>query len=160
MTRTKHTVAGAAFVATLTLALGGTAALVVGRGDEKPAGNTDLKKLEGTWTVVEMERAGEKATAEERKGMLVTIKDGSLVIESPAGPSQPFKIHLDASKTPKHIDLTGPAESEPLLGIYELDGDKLKLGLGNMSKPNERQKEFKTSPETPGSRLLILERQK
>jgi RNA polymerase sigma factor (sigma-70 family) len=119
----------------------------------------DLKKLEGTWDIVDAERGGKRVAADERKGMTVSIRDGKLVIDSPAGASQPFLIRVDPSPSPKHIDMI-PAVGEAILGIYELDGDSLKLGWGNVSKAGERQKEFKTSPAAPGSSVLHLRRQK
>src|SRR5262249_50519962 len=55
-------------------------------------------------------------------------------------------IKLDASKKPRHIDLSaekgGPTKG-PSLGIYEIDGDTLRMMLGSeMEREFDGKKEF------------------
>jgi uncharacterized protein (TIGR03067 family) len=63
-------------------------------------------------------------------------------------------FELDASKNPRQIDFVrGQARR---IGIYELDGDNLKLRFG---PADDRPKEFKTKPRTEHS-LFALKRKK
>jgi uncharacterized protein (TIGR03067 family) len=67
---------------------------------------------------------------------------------------------LDPDKTPKTIDLTltgGSNKGKTLAGIYQLDGDNLKVCLFGVGK--DRPKEFDTKKGTDGM-LLVLKRKK
>jgi uncharacterized protein (TIGR03067 family) len=84
-----------------------------------------------------------------------------LVAQPGAKKFREFTIKLDSAKKPKSIDLTltqGVGKGKVGLGIYELDGDTLKLCFPqdeNAARPTE----FKS---TDGSRhgLLTMRRQK
>jgi len=119
----------------------------------------ELKKLEGTWTMVSGEKDG-KNVAEQ------TIKTAKLVIK---GDQHDFRIgdetfkgtlKVDPSKKPKTIDATdteGPFKGKTLLGIYELDGDNFKVCF---AKPGEdRPKEFSTKSGT-GHILYVWKKEK
>jgi uncharacterized protein (TIGR03067 family) len=108
----------------------------------------DLKKLEGTWTMVSGEKDG-KPVPEQ------TIKIAKLVIK---GDQHDVKIgndayqgthKIDPSKKPKTIDATdteGPFKGKTVYGIYESDGDTFKVCF---AKPgDERPKEFNTKAGT------------
>jgi uncharacterized protein (TIGR03067 family) len=63
-----------------------------------------------------------------------TTKSGKVVEEA--------TMTTDPSKQPKTIDLTftqGEAKGQTLLGIYEIDGDSLRIGLSGpgMARPTE-----------------------
>ena len=112
----------------------------------------DLEKLKGTWRLVAGQVAGRelpKATLERSISLVI---EGDKLTEKVKGKeNQPDRgvIRLDATKTPRTIDITD-AEPEPgkepsvVLGIYEVDGDTLKLCV---SRPDmkRRPKEFKSS---------------
>ena len=67
-----------------------------------------------------------------------------------------FKI--DASKKPKTIDFQpAAAKAQPLLGIYEFDGDAWRICYANPGK--ERPTEF-TPKEGTGYTLAVWEREK
>jgi uncharacterized protein (TIGR03067 family) len=69
----------------------------------------------------------------------------------------PRYYRLDAGKNPKQIDLSGQANGPPFSkGIYVLDGDELRLCLGDQGK--DRPAAFPEKPR-PGE-VLILQRQK
>ncbi len=119
----------------------------------------ELKKLEGTWTMVSGEKDG-KPVAEQ------TIKAAKLVIK---GDQHDVKIgdegykgthKIDPSKKPKTIDATdtdGPFKGKTVHGIYELDGDTFKVCF---AKPGEdRPKEFSTKSGT-GHILHVWKREK
>src|SRR5260370_3653719 len=90
----------------------------------------DKNALDGTWTVVKAEADG-KPDGEMLKAKF-TFKDGDkLVIKLPNEdkPLEGVAVKLDTAKKPKQIDLTRTVEGRPetATGIYELDGDRLKL---------------------------------
>jgi len=119
----------------------------------------ELKKLEGTYTMVSGEKDG-KNVAEQ------TIKIAKLVLK---GDQHDVKIgddtfkgthKVDPSKKPKTIDATdtdGPFKGKTVYGIYELDGDTFKVCF---AKPGEdRPKEFSTKSGT-GHMLHVWKREK
>jgi uncharacterized protein (TIGR03067 family) len=66
--------------------------------------------------------------------------------------------HLSPAKTPKSIDFTptaGPDKGKPLPGIYELDGDDLKICFGKVGGP--RPSGFTTAAGS-GHVLVVLKR--
>jgi uncharacterized protein (TIGR03067 family) len=93
----------------------------------------ELENLEGKWTVIENEKDGAKATAENIKDSSLTFKGGKLTMRD-AGKEMAIKFMLDPSKKPKTIELR--IEEGALRGIYGLDGDNLKIcvHLGEDSK--------------------------
>ena len=113
--------------------------------DVDDATRQDLKALEGTWVAVSYEKAGGPvvATADDKPApadvqkMELVIKADTLTSTTNAevGSSGTFK--LDATARPKTIDLRfGHGEQDKdsketttltLLGIYELNGDELKM---------------------------------
>ncbi len=104
----------------------------------------DLKQLEGSWQVINMEANGKQAPSEKMPKKL-TIAGNKL---TGLGPEMEFKT--DASKTPKWIDLTFKRgdQSSTVKGIYELKGDTLKLAIP-LAQPgktfeNERPSGFDT----------------
>lgn len=119
----------------------------------------ELKKLEGSYTMVSGEKDG-KSLPEK------TIKTAKLVIK---GDQHDFRIgdetfkgtlKVDPSKKPKTIDATdteGPFKGKTLHGIYELDGDTFKVCF---AKPGEdRPKEFSTKSGT-GHILQVWKKEK
>ena len=119
---------------------------------------TDLDRLQGTWILVAMEREGEPVPAEDlNKGNAVyeqnriTLREGERVRRRGI-------VTLDASRKPKAIntwDRDGPYEDQTVPGIYELDGDTLKLCFGRPG--SERPKEFSTKA-GPGVLFCIYKR--
>jgi uncharacterized protein (TIGR03067 family) len=101
--------------------------------------------LLGNWTVVKAEEDG-KPVAELLKAKF-TFKDGDKLLVKLAEEAKPLDaaVKLDAAKKPKQIDITRTvdARSETALGIYEVDGDKLKLCVAE-AEVKERPTEFKS----------------
>lgn len=67
---------------------------------------------------------------------------------------------MDGAKNPKTIDMIfteGPEKGKTSLGIYELDGDNLKICLGLVGR--DRPKEYLTK-QNSGHALETLEREK
>src|SRR6266496_2099505 len=83
--------------------------------------------------------------------ILMNAKGGGVI-------TQQYFHRLDADKTPKHIDITVTKVNGPRIGvikcIYSLDGDELRLCLGEMDK--DRPAAFPEKPKP--SEVLILQR--
>jgi uncharacterized protein (TIGR03067 family) len=109
----------------------------------KPNANAvdDLENLEGTWAVVSLEADGAKIPDAMLDGSRIIIK-GDAFKSFSGGATYEGTIKVDASKTPKTIDLIfteGPEKGKTALGIYELRGDnwRMCLSLGAGSRPSE-----------------------
>lgn len=127
---------------------------------QEDAVKKDKEKLQGTWKIVAFETADAAAAKDVKaKGKVVFEGDKFMVlIDDMKFGEADFKI--DPSKKPKHIDVTpadGFNKGKTLLGIYQLDGDKLKLF--SYDDPNVRPKEFKYEKGETGA-LIVLEREK
>src|SRR5215213_3588298 len=120
---------------------------IVGRaaGDERE--NADQKGIEGTWEIVSAE-AG-KNSSDGLRGLRMSFKDTTMSLLPRMGTDKPMKLtyKLDPAKKPKQIDTThelDPGKPISQLGIYELDGDALKLCLEAAGKG--RPAKFETKP--------------
>jgi uncharacterized protein (TIGR03067 family) len=120
------------------------------------AADKDEDKMQGTWTFVSAEKGGEKAPEDEIKKLKVTIKGNELIIgDGKRDEKATFK--LDSSKKPKALDVTPPRDDKPVLGIYELDGDNLKMCWRKGG--GERPTKFASEPKSD-LMLLVLKREK
>jgi RNA polymerase sigma-70 factor (ECF subfamily) len=115
----------------------------------KEAIKKELKNLEGTWTLVSLERLGVKVPDEALKNWQLTIKGDQWTMKHPNGVNK-VTVRIDLTKKPKTIDLTFqfPRRTIQVRGIYKLDstteGDTLTLcRVDNQALP--RPKEFKTT---------------
>jgi uncharacterized protein (TIGR03067 family) len=118
--------------------------------------------LQGNWAVVQTERGGRTPPAELLKTLKVVFKGNTLrMSDSKRGESATFK--LDNAKMPHEIDLVfkeGPNEDveRTALGIYELNGDSLKLAWRKDGGP--RPTEFASIKGERTSEFMILKREK
>ncbi len=115
------------------------------RHSKECAGMTgDLKRLQGTWTIVEVETDGAKSDGGGSKVAL----DGANFTTVAMGAEYSGTVALDAKKKPKTFDLlftSGPHKGEKSLGIYELDGDTWRTCLA-LAGIKTRPKKFATAP--------------
>jgi uncharacterized protein (TIGR03067 family) len=93
---------------------------------------SDKERIQGTWQLVSGERHGEEFSDELVKnvslifaGELLKTKNGSEVTEA--------KFALHPHSNPKGIDLD--MDGSPGLGIYQLDGETLKILHGEIEQP-------------------------
>src|SRR5258705_491986 len=94
------------------------------------AAQGDLKKLQGTWQCVAMEREGDPIPPESLKGSTATYEDDRITLTRDGEVFRQGIVTLNPSKAPKRVntwDLNGPYEDQTVPGIYEIDGDTLKL---------------------------------
>jgi RNA polymerase sigma factor (sigma-70 family) len=109
----------------------------------------ELEKLQGTWVLTAVEVAGEKpweqdVTTDARCLLTITGNKSVQGQVSAKEKSERF-IRIDPTAKPKAIDWAKTdefKEGEVFYGIYELDGDTLKL-LGGGTKPADRPTEMK-----------------
>lgn len=118
--------------------------------EEQPA-KSDLERMIGDWVIA-------NADSKYKTDMSWTITADRIHRHSNIAGFQPQWYHrIDASKDPKQIDiawqLNGPTT---IKGIYALDGDELRLCLGDAGK--DRPAAFPEKPK-PGD-LTILKRAK
>jgi len=115
--------------------------LLVAADDKKD----DVKdKLQGTWTVVSVERAGKKAPDDEIKGASLTF-EGDKVTFKRGNDTKSATFKVDATQKPGHFDLTpsdGPEKGKTMKMVFELDGDTLKIGGPKGDFEGERPKKF------------------
>jgi RNA polymerase sigma factor (sigma-70 family) len=95
-------------------------------------------KLQGTWQVVSGETNGAELPEDVVKGMRLTF-DGNKLKLVGRGEGGEASYTLDPSQKPKTLDLR-VSDQEGALGIYELDGDKLRLCMvepNGLTRPTE-----------------------
>jgi uncharacterized protein (TIGR03067 family) len=120
----------------------------------------ELKMLEGSWATVSIEAAGQKVTDEDKiksrklstKGNKYTLKVGDETVQG--------TIEINPTKKPKTIDVkpdSGSNKGKTLLGIYELDGDSLRICLALPGK--DRPTALVTAAEN-GQQLVVYKREK
>jgi uncharacterized protein (TIGR03067 family) len=121
----------------------------------------ELEALAGSWRPVAAENNGNKSSERElmgrhwirdAQGMWTMWRDGSAVVEWAV-------TAIDPTQNPKAIDvqvIAGPHRGTIYLGIYELDGDVLRLCFAVPDKP-ERPTDFSAAKGTARA-LAVLER--
>jgi uncharacterized protein (TIGR03067 family) len=113
--------------------------------DDKADLAKETKKFQGSWTIESSVAGGQEIPRNQLKEFLViyegdkhTVKVGDKVIQ--VGTQK-----IDPSKSPKTIDVTmseGPNKGAVMLGIYEFDGETLKVCFDPQGK--KRPTEFKS----------------
>src|SRR5262245_33517634 len=84
----------------------------------------DKDKLQGYWKAEKQVRGGKDSPAEEVEKLVLKFEGNKAFPEEK--PNDVAEFTLDATKKPKAIDIKTP-KGDTILGIYELDGDNLKL---------------------------------
>jgi len=113
----------------------------------------DLKMMEGEWVPTTGELAGKPFPEELLKSIKLVLKGENYT----AGVGEQIDrgtVKVDASKTPKTIDITGtdgPNKGKTFPAIYEVSADTLKVcyNLGGADRPAE----FKTKE---GTQLFLV----
>src|SRR4051812_40541783 len=115
----------------------------------------DAAKMQGTWAFVTHEMDGKKAPEDALKNMTVTIKGNTFTVKNGDQVIQAGTQKLDGTKKPRTIDATiteGEGKGTKMLGIYELDGDTMKVCFDEKGKA--RPTAFKAAE---GSGLFLAE---
>jgi uncharacterized protein (TIGR03067 family) len=118
-------------------------------GDDKE----DMTMMEGEWTPTKGEFGGKPFPDEILKSIKLVLKGDTYTVGA-GDQTDRGTVKLDASKTPKTMDITGtegPNKGKSFPAIYELSGDTLKVcyNLGGSDRPAE----FKTKE---GTQLFLV----
>lgn len=123
----------------------------------KPAEDKD--KIQGVWVFSSSERDGKQELTDLKGVLEIELGADTFRFHLPAGARHAQSYKLDPKASPKTIDWTPagkPEPQQPMLGIYELDGDSLKICWGPIR--GARPKEFTAKAGTQHW-LWILKRQ-
>src|SRR5262249_45781648 len=118
------------------------AALALAADEKKDDAKDELKKFEGTWVLVSSEQNGEKAPEEALKKARpkATAKGDKVTLFAEDKEVMQLTFTVDPTKKPKTIDstaTTGPDKGKKSLGIYEFDGDTLKICYNEKERPKD-----------------------
>jgi uncharacterized protein (TIGR03067 family) len=114
--------------------------------------------LKGKWSLTDMTVNGESVPAKERRKFSIIFNGPSMTVSGFNGKKE-FTYSLDSSTAPKSIDalaLNGNFKGKTAPGIYDLQGDTLRLCLPN-DDVGERPTDF-TAEQGSNRALLILVR--
>jgi RNA polymerase sigma factor (sigma-70 family) len=120
----------------------------------------DKARLQGTWHIVEV-RTGEgpRSPREGSKDQILVFTGDKLVFNYDDGSSTEMMYQIDPKQKPKTIDLVPTAKPESAYtfkGIYEIDGDRLKLYYSRNVAPDARRPARFDAQKEPGDRFFIL----
>jgi uncharacterized protein (TIGR03067 family) len=122
----------------------------------------DQEKIQGTWEAVEFVLNGKSIPDEERQKIRLAFNGERLDLTADGvEEKREFTFKLDGSKKPKIIETTplgGLYKGKRSLGIYEFDGESLRLCMYNDDSKNAPP-EFK-SPDGANLVLMVLKRVK
>jgi uncharacterized protein (TIGR03067 family) len=112
-------------------------------------------KLQGTWTAISAEAGGQPISGHDLTNLRLVF-DGDHVTAKGPGPNGGGEgtFELETAATPRRIKITrqeGRNRFAIMDGIYDLDGDRLKICMG---EPAENISEFKSRP---GTSILLAE---
>ena len=102
----------------------------------------EMAKLEATYSCVSTEQGSEKGDPEQLKKLKLVVKDKKWTVYINDKVSTSATFTIDPTKKPRTIDLTGTMggdKGKKYLGIYELNGNELKLCIGD---PKNRPTKF------------------
>lgn len=133
-----------------------TAGFLLGAAGAKDDAKGDHEKIQETWQVVSAEDSGRKAPDEVIKNLKLVITKDKITYKV-GDKTTEWSYKLDATKKPKWIDLT--EGDRTMLGIYELEGDNLKICFPEGRK-GERSTAFESKPNSVNDILIIVKREK
>lgn len=116
---------------------------VAAQADESPSETAaDVALMQGDWRVVEMKVNGLKHEQTEAESLFRTIEGDKFTVSRYSRVLNRGSFKLDPTQSPKTIDslVTSTPESVTLLGIYEFDGERLRICNALPGKP--RPKDF------------------
>jgi uncharacterized protein (TIGR03067 family) len=125
--------------------------------DDKPVAEDET--LYGTWVLTSLEDMGKAVPNFEGGGTFVFSKGGKVTMKEKGRPDQEGAFKVAATKSPREIDLIGPKEEgqvqETMKGIYQIEGDTLKLVFSSRKPEGERPTSFEKA-----KLVLTFKRQK
>jgi RNA polymerase sigma factor (sigma-70 family) len=136
-------------------------AMVAGEQTDRDATvKQELKKLEGTWEVVSVESDGRQGAAEDLKGLAYVFEtNGKWKLQKDGEAQAEGTFTVDPAQKPRRIDykiessISEESKGKSSLGIYELDGDTLKV-CRTWPDHDQRPTEFAAGA---GSKCILTE---
>jgi uncharacterized protein (TIGR03067 family) len=117
---------------------------------------TDQQRLQGKWTAVSATFRGKDLTAEQLTRLSITLAGNRATLTDPnSGEEMAGTFTIDATRSPKHINFIAPDGKEQAPGIFEFDGERLKVAFvdSDYARPTDFQ-----PAETPDHMSAVLER--
>ena len=104
----------------------------------------DAKPLQGAWIAKSMEVNGAPAPAKAVERVQFTFEGDKLSIKGNFSDERVDECtyKVDGEKSPKHLDISHPKETKPIVGIYKVNGDTLTVCLRHASSNEGRPNEF------------------
>jgi uncharacterized protein (TIGR03067 family) len=124
------------------------------------ANKMDKEKLQGDWAAVSMVRDGMPIPRDDAQAFFRTVKGDKYTVFRYDEVVNKWTFTIDATKKPKTMDVIPEGtddKAKASLGIYEFDGDKLKVCFAMPGK--DRPTEF-ASKEGSGHAFTVWEREK
>jgi uncharacterized protein (TIGR03067 family) len=115
--------------------------------DDKADLEKEVRKFQGAWTFESSEAGGKKLPAGALEGLILTFEGDKHTVKKGDEVIQVGVQKIDPSKSPKAIDVTlteGVKKGAVMLGIYEFNGDTLKVCFDADGK--KRPTQFKSAP--------------
>jgi uncharacterized protein (TIGR03067 family) len=122
----------------------------------------DLKFLQGTWVIDPLTYQDEKDKdrVKELAALKVIFADDMITFEHRPGNTEKGPFRLVPWRNPKQINLLSEIGTLQAQGIYELDGDNLKLCWDRQFKTRGRPIKFSKGASGGEPFLLVLVREK
>jgi uncharacterized protein (TIGR03067 family) len=116
------------------------AGLLVAADAKDDAAKKDMDALQGKWQLVSLERDGK--SVDVPKDAVRVVKGDKYTINPRPGVTIEGTFKIDPTTKPKQVDATasaGPNKGKTMMGIYEIDGDTLKIcyALPGKDRPTE-----------------------
>jgi uncharacterized protein (TIGR03067 family) len=149
-----------ATLAALLLLAAGAAADEPPKKGKAPTAAEELQRFQGTWTVEAWEEGGKALPAADLKRRGVFFGVNVFLFRRDDKPLQVGTMQLDPAKAPPTVNLSvreGEGKDGVMLGIYERDGDTLKLCFD--PKGQTRPENFKPDAKA-GFTLVTLKKPK
>jgi uncharacterized protein (TIGR03067 family) len=137
-----------------------TVALLLGADDPAEANKKDREKMQGDWVAASQVIDGAKLSDDESQSIFRTVKDDGYTVSLFDKPLGKGTFTIDATKKPKTIDArpaTAAKDAPPLLGIYEIDGDTMRVCFAGAGKGRPKDFECKAGS---GHTLTVWKREK
>jgi uncharacterized protein (TIGR03067 family) len=125
------------------------------------AGGAKSDELQGVWKAESIVRSGKKAPPSEVEGIQFAFTGNKLTVKGNTNPGSEdvCTYVIDTTKSPKTLDIHGPKNriNNPMLCIYSVDGDELKVCYRKTS--SGRPDSF-TSTKDSGNTIIVFKRER
>jgi uncharacterized protein (TIGR03067 family) len=116
----------------------------------------DEQRLQGKWGAVSAAFRGKELTAEQLARLSITLAGNRAELTDPnSGEAMVGTFAIDGGRSPKHIDFVSPDGKERAPGIFEFDGERLKIAF--VDSDYARPMDFAPA-QTPDHMTAVLKR--